>query len=636
MAKRSKKKAAELEGGASAAAGPKTGWRWWLSVTWLPAVLAGIAIFFYLPSVGSAFVYDAHVEILQEGFITSLANLPAVLSLKVLGMKLMLGDRPGQLLYLMLIAAISGKNPLGYHVCSILLHGANVALLYVLLRKLIAVDFSAASKTISQRAHLAAAVVTLIFALHPLAVESVSEVSYSSTLLVTLFTLLALLAAMAFRPEDFRAAVKMGALGTLCIFAAVTCKESGLSALLILIAYWFLYRRNEALGTWVCFLAAGTLVTIGFLFARFHFAPADTEAYAYLGGSFAQVLAIQPQLWVFMMGKLFWPVDLSAIYTLSDILVPSTAVSILILVVVVAMQAWLAAKSRIGALGVAFYWLGLVTVSNFVPLFHVVADRYYYLPLAGAAMQLLAVIFLILNATWTYRLVITLCFIALLPLTVLNQFRQVVFGDDLTLWTDTLRVSPHSAYAHIGLGWTLYQAGKIDDAIAEFQKALEIDSGAKRGEYNLALALAQNGKNDDAITHFYKALDQKPHDPETHYDLANTYFQKGDMDLAIAHYEKAVEEKPDYVAAYSNLGNALFQKGKVYESIVAFRKALNIDPDFFNARYNLGIAYAQNLQYSDAIEQFQEALRINPNDETAKKSLARAEAILKGRPPPAK
>src|SRR5208282_1777855 len=93
-----------------------------LSGVWAPPLLAVVAFLVYWPSLQSDFVYDARTEILEEGFITSLSNLPAVLSLKVLGMHLMLGSRPGQLLYLMLNAAVWGKQPWGYHLTSNLLH----------------------------------------------------------------------------------------------------------------------------------------------------------------------------------------------------------------------------------------------------------------------------------------------------------------------------------------------------------------------------------------------------------------------------------------------------------------------------------------------------------------------------------
>ena len=102
-----------------------------LAAAAIPLALAAVTFLAYGPSLGSDFIYDARKEILEEGFITSLSNLPAVLSLQVLGMNIMLEDRPGQLLYMMLNAAVWGREPFGYHLCSNLLHATNVALLFV-------------------------------------------------------------------------------------------------------------------------------------------------------------------------------------------------------------------------------------------------------------------------------------------------------------------------------------------------------------------------------------------------------------------------------------------------------------------------------------------------------------------------
>lgn len=257
-------------------------------VIWVPLLLAVVTFLVYWPSLKSDFVYDARLEI-DEGFVTSLSNLPAVLSLKVMSMNLMLADRPGQLLYMMLIAAVCGKEPFGYHLCSNLLHAVNVALLFVLLLRLTKSETTSLPRTGALKVQLAVAAVTLIFALHPIAVEPVSAICYSSDLLVTFFTLLALIAASVFRPENFRAAMIAGAIGALCAFAAVACKESGLAAVLLLIVYWFLFRRGEGKAPWFMFLSAATALTAIFLAARFLFSPPDQDHLGYLGGSFSQV-----------------------------------------------------------------------------------------------------------------------------------------------------------------------------------------------------------------------------------------------------------------------------------------------------------------------------------------------------------
>ncbi len=592
---------------------------------WIPLLLAAVTFLVYWPSLGSGFVYDANIEIIDEGFITSLSNLPDVLSLKVLGMNLTLGARPGQMLYLMLNAAIWGKEPFGYHLSSNLLHAANVALLFVLLRRLIATELTGLGKSDVLKVQLAMAAVTLIFALHPIAVESVAEISFSSSLLVTFFTLLALLAATAFRPEHFQSAIRMGSLGVFCAFAAVTSKESGVTTALLLTAYWFLFRRKETKLPWLLFLGSALAVTVAFLAARFVMAPPGQEPLSYLGGSFSQVFLIQPRLWVFMMGKLFWPTQFSVDYTLENASGISTSVALTILAVVILLQGWLAWKSRIGALGVATFWLGLTTVSNFIPLYHPLADRFYYMPLAGVTMQLLALLLMTLKSQRVFLVAVIPCFVALLPLTFLTVTREAVFANDFVLWTDTLQVSPLSETAHHGFGLALMQKGQVDEAITHYQKALEIRPDIAEVHSNLGLAFMQKRQVDEAVIQFQKALDINPHIARFYNNLGIALAQKGQVDEAITQFQKALEIDPNLAETHSNLGTLFAQKGQMDEAMSEFQKALAIDSNNADARNNLGNIFFQKGEVDEAISQFQEVLRSNPNDLNAQKNLLRAQ-----------
>jgi len=591
---------------------------------WMPFLLAVVTFLIYWPSLKSDFVYDAHIEIMEEGFITSLSNLPAVLSLKVLGMNLMLGSRPGQMLYLMLIAAVCGKNPWGYHLCSNLLHAANVALLFVLLRRLMAAEQTGLTGKNAWKAQLAAIVVTLIFALHPIATESVAAVSYSSDLLVTYFTLLALLAATAFRPDDFQRAMVTGVIGTLCALVAVTCKESGMVAISLLIVYWFLYRRKETKAPWLLFLGAATVVTGAFLAARFLNTSPNVVPATYLGGSFSQVFFVQPRLWAFMMGKLVWPVHLSADYTLENVSGLSTPLALAILVIVVLLQIWLASKSWMGALGVAIYWLGLATVSNFIPLYRFLADRFYYLPLAGVAVQLLALFLLTLKSRWGFWITVLPFMAAVLPLTTLTLARQNVFADTFSLWSDTVQISPFSSNAHDNLGWALFQKGQVDEAVIQFQKALETNSNNAEAYYNLGNVFSKKGQRDKAIEQYQKSLQIDPYFVMAHYNLGNIFLQAGRRDAAIEEFKKALEISPTYVGAHNNLGNALLQMGQIDQAMVQFQEAVKINPNDTDAHNNLGVTFAQKGRPDEAISQYEKTLEINSNDPEANTNLGLA------------
>ena len=100
---------------------------------------------------------------------------------------------------------------------------------------------------------------------------------------------------------------------------------------------------------------------------------------------------------------------------------------------------------------------------------------------------------------------------------------------------------------------------------------------------NLGNALLQKGSVDEAIAHYQKALQIKPDYAEAHNNLGNALLQKGSVDEAIIHYQKALQIKPDYAEAHNNLGNALLQKGSVDEAIVHYQKALQINPDYAEA-----------------------------------------------------
>ena len=632
MAKRSKKKKTSGNSAWPMAPAPVTKESLPKSIFWelfsgvgLPLLLAVMAFLVYWPSLKSDFVYDARFEIFGEGFITNSSNLPEVLSLHVLGMNLMLGDRPGQLLYLMLIAAVCGKEPFGYHLCSNLIHAANVALLFVLLRRLAKAEIMDLTRNQMRRVQLAAATVTLIFALHPLAVEPVAAINYSSDLLVAFFTLLALLAATAFRPENFRVAMLAGIIGTLCAFAAVTCKESGLAAAGLLIVYWILFRRDEAKGPWFWFLGGALTVTVAFLAARFVLAPhLSGPSPTYLGGSFFQVFLPQSQLWVFMMGKLFWPVQLSADYTLENLSGISVPFALAIAIIVILLQVVLAAKSRLGAMGVAIYWLGLSTVSNFIPLNRILADRFYYLPLIGVAMQLLPLLLLTLKSRCGFWVALAPFLSALLPLTALTFARQDIFANEFSLWSDTIQVSPLSSVAHNNLGIALSQKGQVDEGIIQFQNALEIDPTYALAHSNLGNALVQRGRVDEAIFQFQKALELNPYLFQADNSLGNALLQKGRVDEAMFQFQKALELNPRLAETYNNLGHALSLKGQVDEAMALLKKSLEINPYDAKTHCNLGVIFSEKGQLDEAITQFQKALEINPNFPLAHNDLGKA------------
>jgi tetratricopeptide (TPR) repeat protein len=162
----------------------------------------------------------------------------------------------------------------------------------------------------------------------------------------------------------------------------------------------------------------------------------------------------------------------------------------------------------------------------------------------------------------------------------------------------------------------------VDEAIAQYQKALQINPDHAQAHYNLGIALLEKDRVDEAIVQYQKALETDPDSAQTHNNLASALMQKGRVDEAIVQYQKALEIRPNYVEAYNNLGNALFQKGRVDEAIAHYQKALAIQPDYAIAHNSLGLALLQKGQVDEAINCFQQALVIQPNYVKAQNNLA--------------
>ncbi len=163
------------------------------------------------------------------------------------------------------------------------------------------------------------------------------------------------------------------------------------------------------------------------------------------------------------------------------------------------------------------------------------------------------------------------------------------------------------------LGTVLTACGRFDEAIAQFQKALEIEPDDAGVHNNLGLVLARRGQVDQAIAHYQKALEVKPDDAEAHNNLGIVLAGRGQVDQAIAHYRKALEIKPDYAEAHNTLGAALTGQGRVAEAMAHLRKALEIKPGYAEAHVNLGVALAKSERVEEAMAEYQKALEIDLN-----------------------
>lgn len=468
----------------------------------LALAVACLAWLLYAPALTADFVWDARAKVLINDFIHDPANLPDVLTGRVLTRDVLDNNRPGNLLSLMIDSALWGRRPAGYHATSVTLHAAVCAMLFLLLARLLPAGGT-----------WPAFVAALAYAVHPLDCESVSEVSYREDLLVTASILAALFAAMAFlRKPGLWRNLLLGGVCCLALLFGVASKENGIAGPVVLGCYGLLWRRKEPRLPWACLLASACLVVFGFLAARFTLRPEHsivfTSAPQRLGGSLTNTLLIQVRIWAMEFSQVIVPHDLCADYGPYSLRNYSVPLSAVVVALAIAAQIFLGFRNRLFAFGSVLFWAGLLPVSNIVPIFRPMADRFLYLPLAGMAMLLAQALFLARNLRPVARAALyTVVVLGICANAAVTFRREPVWHDSVALWQDTASRNPRSTTAANNLGWALLAANRIPDAAAWFNRAIQLTGGAEADPWSgLALAFEAAGRPAAADNAFNRAV----------------------------------------------------------------------------------------------------------------------------------
>jgi len=550
--------------------------------------------------------------------------------------------------------ALWGLAPLPYHLVNVLMHAAGAVLLW---RVLLGLQVPGA--------WLGAA----LWAVHPVEVESVAWISEMKNTESGLFFLLSILFFVRWlkaRDSEGRTARNWN-YGLTLLFAALAMASKSstviLPVVLILCAWWIEGRwqwRNVAK---VAPIFLMSVVAGGLTIWTPELEADDTQWIQ----TWPQRLATAGDAVWFYLGKLLWPHPLVMIYPRWQIdagqwfsYLPLSAVIVVLLILWLKRDSW----CRPWFFVFAYFLAALLPVLGLVSMlffrYSLVADHFQYLasmgPLALAGAGLARLTDLIIPGRPWLRP--SLGAGLLLILGLLSWHRVWAYESEEKLWIDTLAknpdcwagynnlgdtlfnkgqvdeamaqyqkavdINPNFSEAHDNLGNALFEKGQVDEAIAQHQIALKIKPGNAQAYDNLGSALVQKGQVDEAIAQYLKALEIDPNYAKAHYNLGCSLFQKGQVDEAIDQFQIALEINPGFALPHNNLGVALFQKGRVVEAIAQYQMALEIYPNYAEAHHNLGLALMQQGEVDQAIAQYQMALEIYPNYAQIHTSLGRA------------
>jgi tetratricopeptide (TPR) repeat protein len=558
------------------------------------------------------------------------------------------------------------RNPTGYHVTSLILHVVESLLIWIILRRL----------TIP-----GAFFTALIFAVHPVNVESVAWISQRKNVMAMLFFLLSILWYLKFvKLAHLRLAAKLSTvhrslsavssfilhpssfnlwycLSLAAFVLAMLGKGSAavLPVLLLGIVWWLrpLERRDLARAS-PFFVAAAVLAGVNVWFQTH-----GTEIVIRSANFAERLLGAGGVVW-FYLYKALLPVDLAFVYSQWHIELgnPLWWLPILAALAVTAVL-WQYRKgwSRPLLFAWGFFCVALAPVLGFVDVgfmnYSLVADHYQHIAIIGVIALASAGFGAWQKRTQglVLRIAPVMAVAAFGIFTFLTWRQSECYHDNITLYQTTLAINPECCVAHNNLGVNLAEAGQLPDAIEHYQQALRLKPNNPEAHNNLGNALVRTGRPDEAVEHYRQALRLKPdypeaHDnliyalamtgkpeqaieyygnvlrlnrdnPEAHYILGNVLAHAGRQEEAIEHYQQALRLKPNNPEAHNNLGKALVKTGRPDEAVDHYRQALRLQPDYPEAHDNLIDALAMAGKPEQAIEYYGNALRLNPNNSEA-------------------
>jgi tetratricopeptide (TPR) repeat protein len=175
-----------------------------------------------------------------------------------------------------------------------------------------------------------------------------------------------------------------------------------------------------------------------------------------------------------------------------------------------------------------------------------------------------------------------------------------------------IELDPQYAFPHNGLGTVYEDLGHHEEAIAEYQRAAELDPQRAYPHNNLGNIYRDLGRYEEAIAECQQAIKLDPQDAYPHNNLGNVYYDLGRYEEAIAKYQRAIELDPQHAYLHKNLGDGYRVLGRHDEAIAEYQRAIEFDPQFAYAYDNMAEIFSQRGEYERARDLYQKSLELQP------------------------
>jgi tetratricopeptide (TPR) repeat protein len=611
--------------------------RRWVDVATVSVAVAVCAAV-YANTVTGEFVYDDADQLLQNQLIQDNRHLWRALTSDVWAFKASTDGpvshlwRPLFTLWLIVNHRLFGLGgTTGWHVSNIALHASVVVTAYGLLRCLLV-------------APLLSAVIVLIFAVHPLQVESVAWISGSPNMLSAATMLGALWCLLSARR---RPRLKWGM--ALVFYAlSLLAKETGmLFPAIVFVAACVPARRPVPLrrrAVRAAVVAAPfAMMTALFFVVRF-LVLGEAELQALWRQGPGTVIATLPSIFTFYLRQIAFPYWLGLAHPLPVMAPAEIGFSNFVAPLVIGgaallALAWAAGREPVRRIGLALFVTALAPVMNcdaFVPE-RIVQDRYLYLPLLGVLMVVVPAGMSALRARFEghaarARVAMVLGgFAVCVPLTIQTVRYNRAWRSELSLWEWGVKTFPDSAFNQEHYGSALLRAGRLEEARRAYDRSIAIAPSPAAVIDRAAIAI-HDGRFAEAEADLRSVIQAQPFDLVAYEQLGLCYQRQGRLDEAAAVLRAAREQVPLQTGKITaNLAAILYEAGRKDEALAELESVANgVDREYgpasWRALYLLGVLRVEMGQRDEARSALAKYVQLTSGAQDARSVQLRAQA----------
>ncbi|MFZ4523191.1 MAG: tetratricopeptide repeat protein [Bacteroidales bacterium] len=551
---------------------PHRPWKNYLAL----GIILLVTLVSFLPTLQNGFVWDDQYYIISNSLLKPV-NLTAIFSQNVGG-----NYHPLTILVLAAEFHLFGLHETGYHAVSILLHLLNVILVFY------------AVFLLSEKAGIAL-VAALLFGIHPMHVESVAWVSERKDLLYTFFFLASYIFYLRYTGTNRKKYLAF-ALGLFLLSLLSKAMAASLPVLLILTDYYKgrAVNMRSLLEKAPFFLLALIFGVVAILAQKSSNYIQDSSVF-----TFPQRIVFACYGFVTYLWKLLLPLHLSAYYPYPQTTggqIPGIYFACLILFLAIAAAViYSLRQTRKIFFGLGFFSITLFLVLQLLPVGGaIMADRYSYLPSIGIFFLAGEGLFLLWNKKQPWAVILLLGVFTVF-FSVTTYARCSVWKNGQTLWSDVIGQYQAIPQAYHNRGLYLMNHGQWDEALSDFDKAIQLDPNHVEAYNNRGNIYMNNNMDDKALSDFNKAIELKPGFAKAYYNRGIVLMKQKRYDQSLNDYNKAIELKMDDMEIYINKGYIFMTLGRYEEAIASYSRAIELNPGYTDAYYNRGLAeyYAQ-------------------------------------------